>query len=107
MKGRKLWIAALMAALVILLVPSALAQVGVEAEMGYENAITYLAAMPLRVRLTNDGADAELTVAVNLTRSQTEYDRYEYPVTLASGAETGRRPVSPGQSSDLTVRMSF
>lgn len=87
MKGRKLWIAALMAALVILLVPSALAQVGVEAEMGYENAITYLAAMPLRVRLTNDGADAELTVAVNLTRSQTEYDRYEYPVTLASGAE--------------------
>lgn len=66
---------------------AALAEVRVDAEMGYENAVTYLAEMPLRVHLINDGADADLTVAVSLTRSSYEFDRYEYPVTLAGGAE--------------------
>ncbi|MBQ9196583.1 MAG: hypothetical protein IJ157_05000 [Clostridia bacterium] len=79
--------ACLCCALLLLCGASALADIAVEAEIGYENTVTYLVDMPLRVRLRNDGADAALTVAVNLTRSQYEYDRYEYPVALAGGAE--------------------
>ena len=74
---------------VLLLMCCALAQanIAVEAQIGYENAVTYLTDMPLRVRLRNDGGDADLTVAVNLTRSRVAYDRYEYPIRLAGGAE--------------------
>lgn len=59
----------------------------VEAEIGYEGRVTYLSVMPLRVSLKNAGNDAAVTVAVNVRRSDTTHDRYEYPVTLAGGAE--------------------
>ena len=61
--------------------------VTVKAEIGYDGVITYLRSMPLHVTLKNDGSDAELVVAVNVERSEIEFDRYEYPLILAGGAE--------------------
>ena len=81
---------ALIAVLCLLLCTApALADGGVtvSADFGYDGAVTYLSAMPLRVTLKNDGADAELTVAIDVDRSSSEYDTYEYPLSLASGAE--------------------
>lgn len=81
---------ALIAVLCLLLcTASALADGGVtvSADFGYDGAVTYLSAMPLRVTLKNDGADTELTVSLNVDRSGSEYDTYEYPLSLASGAE--------------------
>ena len=81
---------ALIAVLCLLLCTAfALADGGVtvSAEFGYDGAVTYLSAMPLRVTLKNDGADADLTVSLNVDRSGSEYDTYEYPLSLASGAE--------------------
>lgn len=75
------------AACALLLFCAACAEVFVEAEIGYENAVTFVRPIPLRVSLRNDGPDADLTVAVNLARSDREYDRCEYPVTLAGGAQ--------------------
>ena len=86
--------ALLLALLLFLCAAQADGEISVSAEMGYENTVSYLAAMPLRVRIRNAGGDADLTVAVNLTRSQYEYDRCEYPVFLAGGA--ARWPPPPG-----------
>ena len=87
-QNRLKWIcAAALTALLLLCAAQAQPAVTVEAEMGYENTVAFISAMPLRVRLKNEGSDAELTVAVNLTRSMYEYDRCEYPVALAGGAE--------------------
>ncbi|MBQ7520641.1 MAG: hypothetical protein IJU12_09990, partial [Clostridia bacterium] len=72
---------------VLLLTCAAWAEISLEAELGYENTVTYIRAMPLRVVLKNDGADEDLTVAVNVSRNDRQYDRYEYPVFLAGGAE--------------------
>lgn len=85
LQGLKLTAACLLCLLLTLC--AAQAEITVEAALGYENTVTYLTAMPLRVRLRNDGADGDYTVAVNLNRSRNEYDRYEYPVALAGGAE--------------------
>ncbi|MBR1607299.1 MAG: hypothetical protein IJ664_06265 [Clostridia bacterium] len=71
----------------LMLACAAWAEISLEAELGYENTVTYIRAVPLRVTLKNDGADASLTVAVNVSRSDREYDRYEYPVFLAGSAE--------------------
>ncbi len=62
------------------------AELQISASFGYDGVITYLSAMPLRVTLENGGEDAELVVAVNVNRTEREYDRYEYPLTLAGGA---------------------
>ena len=72
---------------VLLLTCAAWAEISLEAELGYENTVTYIRAMPLRVVLKNDGEDEDLTVAVNVSRNDRQYDRYEYPVFLAGGAE--------------------
>ena len=74
-------------ACLLMLACAAWAEISLEADLGYENTVTYIRPMPLRVVLKNDGADAELTVAVNVSRSDRQYDRYEYPVFLAGGAE--------------------
>lgn len=62
-------------------------RIEIEAVLGYEGLITYLKTMPLQVTVKNNGDDAALTVAVNVSRSEREYDRYEYPITLAGGAQ--------------------
>lgn len=87
MRPVKLFAFAVCALCAILLLGTALAEVRVEAELGYDNTVTYTRPVPLRIRLKNDGPDAAFTVAVNLNRSARQYDRYEYPVILAGGAE--------------------
>lgn len=81
---------ALIAVLCLLLcAASAMAEGGVtvSAEFGYDGTLTYLSAMPLTVTLKNEGADTRLTLSIDVDRSSEEYDTYEYPVALASGAE--------------------
>ena len=79
----------LMAVLFCLMIPfSALADgaVSMEAAIGYDGVATYVRKLPLTVTITNQGPDLQGTLAVNLVRSDTAYDRYEMPVTVASGA---------------------
>lgn len=82
------WLAVL-ACLTVLAVPmSTLAAPGLslEASMGYEGAITYVRRLPITVRVQNDGPDVEGRVAVDVNRSEREFDRYEMPLSVASGA---------------------
>lgn len=79
----------LMAVLFCLMIPfSALADgtVSMEAAIGYDGVATYVRKLPLTVTITNQGPDLQGTLAVDLVRSDTTYDRYEMPVTVASGA---------------------
>jgi hypothetical protein len=80
---------ALIAVLCLLLCTAAAADgsVTVSAEFGYDGSITYLAAMPLKVTLQNNGEDADFTLSIDVSRAAAQYDTYEYPVTLAGGAE--------------------
>lgn len=57
-----------------------------EASMGYEGAITYVRRLPVTVRVHNDGPDVEGRVVVDVNRNETEFDRYEMPLSVASGA---------------------
>ena len=58
-----------------------------EAEIGYDGAITYLRKIPVKVTLKNDGADFEGVLAMNIYRDAKNYDRYEMPVIVAKDAE--------------------
>ena len=58
----------------------------INASMGYEGNITYLRKLPVDVTLKNDGPDFEGVLALNVYRAQAQYDRYEMPVSVASGA---------------------
>lgn len=58
----------------------------IEASLGYDGVITYLRQLPLRVSLQNDGADFTGCLAMNVYRNDVQYDRYELPVSVASGA---------------------
>ena len=57
-----------------------------EASMGYEGAITYVRRLPVTVHVQNDGPDVEGRVVVDVNRNETEFDRYEMPLSVASGA---------------------
>ncbi len=57
-----------------------------EAEMGYDGNATYVRKLPVSVRLTNHGSDASGKVVVDVNRSETQFDRYELPVTVAAGS---------------------
>ena len=61
--------------------------VALSAEMGYNGVVTYLRTLPIRIHLTNQGADAAGTLSVDVDRDETNYDRYTLPLTLAAGAE--------------------
>lgn len=84
-------------ALVLLLIPSALASdlhrevenpdITLEAELGYDGMITYGKCMPLFARVENHGSDLEASLAVNVYRDDKRYNRYEIPFELAQGAE--------------------
>lgn len=59
-----------------------------EASLGYDGQITFLRSLPLTVSVKNDGeALTDAYVSVKLTRSQTEYDTYRAPVSIAKGAK--------------------
>ena len=89
MRLQKMLAAAVAALICLCMLPAAWgeADILVSADIGYDGLVTYLSTMPLRVTLENGGGDAELVVAVNVNRTELEYDRYEYPITLAGGAK--------------------
>lgn len=53
---------------------------------GYDGLVPMGRWAPLYVTITNNGPDFDGLLGVNMFLSQTQYDRYEIPVTLASGA---------------------
>ena len=64
--------------------------------IGYEGLITYSRPMPLRLTVENNGPDRSGVLAVNVYVSRDQYDRYELPMNLASGAR--RQAVLPIRS---------
>ncbi len=58
-----------------------------KASIGYDGVITYLRKLPLQVSLVNNGPDLSGLLVMNVNRDERQYDRYEYPVTVASGAQ--------------------
>jgi hypothetical protein len=84
------WAVALCLALMILNFTGALAEspaVSLQAELGYAGAITYMREIPFTITVKNDGPDIEGVIGVDVYRNEKEYDRYEMPITLASGAQ--------------------
>lgn len=78
---------ALALCVVALLFPvAASAAAVVDADIGYEGAITFVRTLPVNVRITNSGADASGCIAVDVNRSQSDYDRYEWPLSIAAGS---------------------
>lgn len=74
----------------------------IEAVMGYDGLIFMNRWTPMFVTVTNHGADFDGMLGVNVFTSQTEYDRYEIPLTLA-GSATKRvvLPVQPQLRQDM------
>lgn len=62
-------------------------EIEITAELGYDGVITYGKAIPVRVRIRNWGADLEGVLGVNAYAGVREYNRYEIPVSVPSGAE--------------------
>lgn len=54
--------------------------------LGYNGVITYLRKLPVSVKLTNSGADATGTLAVDISYNNQLYDRYTLPVTIAANS---------------------
>ncbi len=74
----------------------------IEATLGYDGLIVLTRWVPLFVTVTNNGADFEGTVGVNVFLSQTQYDRYEIPLTLAAGAtKKVQLPIKPQLRQDM------
>ena len=48
--------------------------------------ITYVRTLPVHVRITNSDADMSGVVTVDVNRNEQEYDRYELPLSVASGS---------------------
>ena len=61
-------------------------ELSLKAQIGYDGLITYLRTMPLTVLVENQGRDFSGAIAVNLHVSNRYYDRYEFPISVASGA---------------------
>ena len=58
------------------------------AELGYKGEITYGKAIPVRVRVRNwGGDDLEGVLGINAYVNSRDYNRYEIPVSVPSGAE--------------------
>ncbi|MDO4351200.1 MAG: hypothetical protein Q4C35_11295 [Eubacteriales bacterium] len=83
------WLQRAALALCLMLLPAwglAASGMELEAEMGYDGNATYVRRLPVTVRLTNHGGDADGKVVVDVNRSETQFDRYELPVTVAAGS---------------------
>ena len=57
-----------------------------EVLIGYDGAMTYGKAMPVRVRIRNFGEDFEGVLGMNAYISQKEYDRFEMNVAVPAGS---------------------
>ena len=74
------WLQRAALALCLMLLPAwglAASGMELEAEMGYDGNATYVRRLPVTVRLTNHGGDADGKVVVDVNRSETQFDRYE------------------------------
>ena len=81
-------LAALCCAVLLCLPVAGLAQedVTMDVTMGYNGVATYVRKLPVTVTLENHGPDLQGTLSLNVNRSGAEYDRYQMPVSVASGA---------------------
>ena len=62
--------------------------IALDAELGYSGTITYMRDIPLTVTVENKGSDdIQGTIGVDLYRNNRFFDRYEHPLSLASGAK--------------------
>lgn len=74
----------------------------IEVELGYEGLVAMTRWTPAFVTVTNNGPDFDGLLGVNVFYAQTEYDRYELPVTLASGATKKlSMPIRPRTRQDM------
>lgn len=74
---------------------SARAQIDMEARIGYDGVVLNGRWFPLEVCIVNDDEAFTGEIAVNLQQSETEYDRYIYPVSVGAGeTKTVRFPIS-------------
>lgn len=73
-------------AAMLLMPAAACAGVALEADIGYGGVITYVRTLPVHVRITNSDADMSGVVTVDVNRNEQEYDRYELPLSVASGS---------------------
>lgn len=81
-------LAALCCAVLLCLPVAGLAQedVTMDVTMGYNGVATYVRKLPVTVTLENHGPDLQGTLSLDVNRSGAEYDRYQMPVSVASGA---------------------
>lgn len=88
MRFWKRWVAVLACVAVLCTPLAGLCAPGLvlEASMGYEGAITYVRRVPVNISVQNSGPDVTGRVAVDVNRNETEFDRYEMPLSVASGA---------------------
>lgn len=74
----------------------------IEGQIGYDGLVVMTRWTPIIVTVTNNGADFDGTLGVNVFYSLTEYDRYEMPLTLAGGAtKRVMMPVKPQTRQDM------
>lgn len=62
------------------------ASFGIEPQLGYDGLLMIGRWSPAFVTITNNGADFDGFLGVNAFSRLTQYDRYEIPLTIASGA---------------------
>lgn len=76
--------------------------ISLEVTLGYDGLLVFSRWMPSVATVTNHGPDFEGMLGVNVFVSQEEYDRYEIPLTLASGAtKQVSLPIRPMINQDM------
>ncbi len=70
--------------------------------IGYDGLLSLTRWMPIYVTLENNGPDFEGMLGVNVFLTQTQYNRYEVPLTLPSGAtKRVMLPIKPMTAQDM------
>lgn len=73
-----------------------------DVQLGYDGLIVLNRWMPAFVTVTNNGPDFEGLIGVNVFQTETSYDRYEMPLTLARGAAKSIQvPIKPRMRQDM------
>lgn len=74
----------------------------IKVDMGYEGLVMMSHWTPSFVTVTNNGSDFDGILGVNVYLTTSEYDRYEMPLTLASGATKHLQlPIKPQTRQDM------
>lgn len=86
---------------------SLLGEPSLTAELGYAGAVAYLRTTPLVVTVTGGSTGIDGMITFDLSRNTKQYDRYEYPVSVA--AHSTQRIVIPlnllMRQSQFTIRL--